>query len=116
MKFLRLKFLLWYTLFMVALSVFFVWGADYEISKAAQGKTFSDVNAVPFNKTGLLLGTSKYAASGGHNLYYGYRIDAAVALFKAGKIKYIVVSGDNSIACFTAQPCHLSVADTYLWP
>lgn len=30
------------------------------------------------------------------NLYYRYRIDAAVALYKAKKVVYILVSGDNS--------------------
>jgi len=95
MKFFGLKFLLWYTVVMVALSVFFVFGADWEIRNATKGKLFSNVDDVPFNKVGLLLGTSKYASKGVHNLYYDYRIDAAVALFNAGKIQFIVVSGDN---------------------
>ena len=34
--------------------------------------------------------------SGRQNLYYSHRISAAVALFRAGKIKYILISGDNS--------------------
>jgi SanA protein len=29
-------------------------------------------------------------------MIYQYRIDAAVKLFKAGKIKFILISGDNS--------------------
>ena len=56
---------------------------------------YDDVNAIPKNKVGLLLGTGKYAASGNINLFYKYRIDAAVKLYKAGKIEYILVSGDN---------------------
>ena len=31
------------------------------------------------------------------NLFYKYRIDATVSLMNAGKIKYVVVSGDNHI-------------------
>lgn len=44
----------------------------------------------------MLLGTIKILPNGRPNLYYGYRVEAAVALYKAGKIDYILVSGDNS--------------------
>lgn len=57
---------------------------------------YDNVDAIPKNKVGLLLGTGKYAASGNINLFYKYRIDATVKLYKAGKIEYILVSGDNS--------------------
>lgn len=57
---------------------------------------YYDVNSIPKNKVGLLLGTGKYAASGNINLFYKYRIDATIKLYKAGKIEYILVSGDNS--------------------
>lgn len=48
------------------------------------------------NKVGLVLGTSKYLTDGRINLYFKYRIDATVDLFKTGKIDYVLVSGDNS--------------------
>ena len=65
------------------------------VVNAAKGKIFADVESIPFRKTGLLLGTSKYDKSGKLNPFFTYRIDAAVKLLKAGKIKYIIVSGDN---------------------
>jgi SanA protein len=61
------------------------------------GSIYSSVNALPEKKVGLLLGTNKYLKAGGINPYYQYRLEAAVELLKAGKIKYIIVSGDNSI-------------------
>lgn len=96
MKFLRLKHLAWYTVFMIGLTAFFVWGADKVIRDAAHGKTFDNISDVPHNKVGLLLGTSKYVSTGNENQYYRNRIDAAVALYKAGKIDVFVVSGDNA--------------------
>ncbi len=63
----------------------------------AQGKLFSDTQTVPYHKVGLLLGTSRSLANGHDNPFYAYRIKAAVQLLKAGKIKYIIVSGDNSV-------------------
>jgi len=70
--------------------------ADNKIKSASKNFLYSDIAKIPENKVGLVLGTSKYLANGQINLYYKYRIDAAVALYNAGKIKYIVVSGDNS--------------------
>ncbi|MGB0871473.1 MAG: SanA/YdcF family protein [Flavobacteriales bacterium] len=58
---------------------------------------FDDINSVPKNKVGLLLGTSKYTGGGKYiNFYYKYRLDAAKALFEADKIEYILISGDNA--------------------
>ncbi len=56
---------------------------------------YDDVNAIPENNVGLVLGTGKYLNNGRQNYYYKYRIDAAEALFKAGKIRKILLSGDN---------------------
>ena len=50
---------------------------------------------LPQKKAALLLGTAKYMRGGGKNYFYTYRIRAAVALWKAGKVKAIIVSGDN---------------------
>lgn len=80
---------------MIILIVAGLLSTNYWIIYKAKDNVYSKVNELPKNKVGLLLGTSKYRAQGGINLYYAYRIDAAVALFNAGKIDYILVSGDN---------------------
>src|SRR3982750_831684 len=65
------------------------------VVNAAKDRLYNDVAAVPYNKVGLLLGTSKTVQNGSANPYYTNRITAAVELIKANKIKYIIVSGDN---------------------
>ena len=55
-----------------------------------------EIDSIPYNRTGLVLGTSKYLVHGGINGFWTARIDAASDLYHAGKISYIVVSGDNS--------------------
>jgi len=55
-----------------------------------------DFNDLQYNEVGLLLGTSKYAYGGRPNLYFLNRINAAAELYRTGKVKYILVSGDNS--------------------
>ncbi len=89
----------WFFRLFVLLAVVFaviIYFCNRAIIKAAEGKLFSNVEAVPYNKAGLLLGTSKYLPNNRLNYYYVYRIEAAEKLYKAGKIKYIIVSGDNS--------------------
>ena len=57
--------------------------------------TFYDVSKIKSNKTGLLLGTSHLLKGGGKNPFFYNRIEAAVELYRAGKIENIIVSGDN---------------------
>ncbi len=68
---------------------------NYIINTFSEGKTFQYVNDIPQNEVGIVLGTAKKIAGGSPNLFYTYRIEATVALFKAKKIKFILVSGDN---------------------
>lgn len=43
----------------------------------------------------MVLGTSKYYSSGVNNLYYTYRIKGAAEAYHSGKVKYLLLSGDN---------------------
>ena len=70
--------------------------ADVRIKSASKNCLYSDLTEIPYKKVGLVLGTTKFLQNGQVNLYYQYRIDATIALYQAGKISYIVVSGDNS--------------------
>ncbi|MGN0893437.1 MAG: vancomycin high temperature exclusion protein [Succinivibrio sp.] len=58
-------------------------------------RTYESIDRIPYNKVGVLLGTSPLEAGGSPNEYFTYRIMAASQLYKAGKIDYILVSGDN---------------------
>lgn len=57
--------------------------------------SYDSLNDLPHNEVGLLLGTSSYTADGTKNPFFVNRINAAVLLYKKGKIDYILVSGDN---------------------
>jgi len=67
------------------------------ISSAKQSIYNSVVKTPSGNKVALLLGTSRYRAGGTTNLYFQYRINTAVELYRIGKIKHIIVSGDNRV-------------------
>ncbi len=61
---------------------------------ASRGLLFNDVSAVPQTKVGLVFGTTD-RVNGNENPYFRYRIDAAVRVWKEGKLKTLIVSGDN---------------------
>lgn len=74
--------------------IVFIFTAHYLVSKES-ANTYSDVDLIQKNEVGLLLGTSKFVSNGNVNAYYQYRINATVKLYNAGKIKYVLISGDN---------------------
>lgn len=84
----------------IALLIFFcglfVYALDSYIGSTSKDQIYSDVQTIPHKKAALLLGTAKYVAKGKKNYFYVYRIRAAVALWKAGKVDAILVSGDNA--------------------
>ena len=65
------------------------------VLSSAAGRHQDTVDTLPSNRVGLVLGTSKFVAKGRHNAYYTQRITAAAKLYKAGKVEYLLVSGDN---------------------
>ena len=90
------KILMGILLLGVVVSVVFVVCANYRIDKQTEKSVFGDIESIPENKVGLLLGTSKLLKSGQLNPYFENRIIAAEELFKSGKIQNILISGDNS--------------------
>jgi len=75
-------------------------GATVLIGRAAQGRTYSDVSVIPHRHVGLVLGCSKRLPDGRMNLFFHKRIQAAAELYRAGKVDYLLVSGDNHIHAY----------------
>lgn len=87
-------------LVLISVVLVFIVVSNYTIASYAQEKTYDEVSAIQKNKVGLVLGTSKMLQNGRVNLYFKYRIEATVALYKAGKIEFVLVSGDNSTSSY----------------
>ncbi len=81
------------TLLFLALTV--AWLCHRWVESVSAPFVFDDLEKLPARKVALVLGTSQKVAGGRTNLYFKYRIEAAAALWKSGKAKYLVVSGDN---------------------
>lgn len=72
----------------------FVW-ANFRVLVVSHSYVSDNVSALPKVKVGIVPGTIRYLASGNPNLYFSYRIDAAVKLYRSGRISHLLISGDN---------------------
>jgi SanA protein len=72
--------------------------SDHVCQIAARDRLFRSIETVPANDVGLVLGTAKTTKRGTTNLHFKQRIEAAAALYRAGKVRHLLVSGDNHIA------------------
>lgn len=61
----------------------------------AQDEIISDYNKVPDYDVAVVLGTSKYLGKA-LNVYYRDRIESAITLYRLGKVKQFLLSGDNA--------------------
>ncbi len=68
--------------------------ANLTASWSSRGRLFTEVDALPVTEVGLVFGTTD-RVKGRENLYFRYRIDAAVRVWKSGRIRTLLVSGDN---------------------
>ena len=101
------KKLLWTTCIMSFVCIVLMLICNQIVVNNAQGKAFSDFDSIKYNKVGLLLGTTPQARFDRiTNYFFIYRIDAAEELYKAGKIKQILISGDeNSLDGINEPEC-----------
>lgn len=70
---------------------------------------FKDIDEVQEHKVGLVLGTSAKTIGGGTNPFFVNRIEAATQLYQKGKIKKILVSGDNAQVSYN-EPKAMQIA------
>ncbi len=82
-------------LILLTLPILFVLAFNYTVEFTTDHKTYSDVSKIQSNKVGLVLGTSKHLGNGDINLFFKYRIEATLELYRADKIEYVLISGDN---------------------
>ena len=68
------------------------------ISMSVHSHLYKDIETIPKKEVWVLLGTTP--GVNGSNLFFKTRIEAAKELYERGKIKHIIVSGDNSIPSY----------------
>ena len=70
---------------------------NHLICSNAEGKLNTEIDSIPQSEVGLLLGTAPQTRIGRRtNQFFKFRIDATEALYKAGKVKCILISDDEN--------------------
>lgn len=95
MKFDKLIKLWHYSILLILFGIICVVLCYFWVSFSSRKYLYHDIKNVPQRQVGLVLGTNKYLKRGLVNSYYKNRIDTAAQLYHAGKVSYLVVSGDN---------------------
>lgn len=75
--------------------IIFVIIANVWIVKSTSDQVFSDYDSLTNHPVALILGTSHLLTSGEPNPFFRNRMETAANLYKMGKIKHFIVSGDN---------------------
>lgn len=91
LKFYRWKIAVFLPVLVVSIMVLLNLWVFYSVNK----QVFRQVDSLPENDIALVLGTSQYVAGGYINLHFKARMEAAAYLYKQGKVKHLLVSGDN---------------------
>lgn len=68
--------------------------ANWSVARHADGRVYEDAARVPTRRVGLVLGTAPRARRG-PNPFFERRLDAAAALYRAGRVRCLLVSGDH---------------------
>ena len=71
--------------------------AYIKVEQAAKKRIYTEIDSIPYNKVALLLGTNPLNRRGRPNSYFTNRINTAAELYHAGKVDFIIASGDNHI-------------------
>jgi SanA protein len=79
-------------LVMVAFSII----ADVAIRRT-EPHIYDSISDIPENDVGLVLGASRILSNGANNQHFENRMAAAAQLFMSGKVKHLLVSGDNHV-------------------
>ena len=93
----RTRRIVWGLGFFAALGLLAWGGSVWAVYGRSAGRVFGpdEIGSVPVQRAAVVLGCVKTLPNGLDNLYYARRISAAAELYKAGKVRCLIVSGDN---------------------
>lgn len=78
--------------FLVGVILSLIIESNILVTYVSKGKCYDDMDSIPHNTFGMLLGTGRSSAP---SPYYDARLQAAIGLYRAGKVDFIIVSGEN---------------------
>lgn len=89
------KWVIKLTIVMVFSGATIVLVSNWWVVYNTRNQIYFNIHELPANDVGLVLGTSKFVRTGKENLFFRYRMEATARLWKEGKVKYLILSGNN---------------------
>lgn len=89
-----MKKLLFWSFIMGLLGMLSILLCNWWVMASTRSQVYT-MDEVPAQEVALVLGTSKLIRGKYQNSYFNSRIETAAALYKKGKIKHFILSGDN---------------------
>lgn len=116
---LRKKILVMLTLLVLIVPVLLIAAVNTWVILSVDQRIYQDLDEIPANDYALVLGTSHLMVNGQPNPFFDHRIEAAAALYNAGKARYLVLSGHsephyNEPAVMAQRLAALGVPETAL--
>ncbi|MBX2941379.1 MAG: YdcF family protein [Cyclobacteriaceae bacterium] len=81
--------------YLLLVVVLFVVVSNIWIVNSTSERIYSQYDSLTNHSVALVLGTSRLLVTGAPNPFFDNRIETAAQLFRNGKVKHIIVSGDN---------------------
>ena len=92
----RRRQILYFSIAILVILAIIVALCNISVDRNAEGRTFSDINDVPTMQTALVLGTNPKTRDGKRpSSFYLARINATAELYKHGKFRQLIISGDR---------------------
>ena len=86
--------------------ILYLLASNWWVLHEALPRVHQRLEDVPTAEVGLVLGCSQRLSDGRENLYFRHRVDAAAALYRSGKVRHLLVSGDNHVRTYN-EPADL---------
>lgn len=90
-----IKFSIRLSLFLIIAVIVFAIFSNVFIIVKTSSYIYENIDSIPKKEFALVLGTSKRNMKGEANSFFDNRIEAAAQLFHKGKVKGLLLSGDN---------------------
>jgi SanA protein len=105
----RWRKLIWWASLSLIIALAAVWLTNRWLAQRAASRVFTTVEVAPARNVALVLGTSAKTYGGYANPFFQNRIEAAAALYHAGKVRHLILSGDNHIQSYD-EPSEMRAA------
>jgi SanA protein len=90
-----LKKILRWSIYGMLAGLLVLFSANVWVVQSTKSRVYRNWQEVPPKEVALVLGTSNKVKGGEPNPYFNHRMESAARLYLEGKVKHIIVSGDN---------------------